>query len=1323
MEVKSPAAVEVERVICYSAKIPFAAGDANAGMSRHTEHHTSSGEIPASTTAPPLERTPQALATAAWLNALRCVEDVNRWVSSPKPVHLGHVMVPTLKALLLKRLYELTTAPVVMVLPDAPGVLNLYAALEPLFERYLDFQQHVYRYPTDVFSPYDLSSSPAPILSEHLAFVQALQEQRPGIFLLQARNLVARFPSMNDMRNQGLHLKRDSEYDIDAAVELLMHMGYTPKNLALTVGDFSRRGDLLDIYPVNAAPVRISFFGDTVESIRAMDVETQRSVEKRNEIAVFPLHPLVLGQRVTQELPQALERALAAHSKALSATDKNTLDVLSQSIQQQIQQLEMGEAGEEIHYYAPLLQASLTSLVSCIPEKAVIVLDDWQESSHQIEGLAARWKEQYQKGIHQGLLLSLGEAPPWHEEADDVMRHLHQGPVSARLYTHTHDATPAEYAISEPIAPGHPFHMEMLPRFQAKLDEAVEQLRLWRKEGYRIWVSTDYPQRLLDICREAELPTQYWPEAFEPENPAHLQKMSYAESDILICKAALHDGVLLPELKLVYLTDAELFGRGRVRRTQSERQKKHRKDQDRAISALTDLKPGDYVVHFKHGIGQFIELKQIAMDKERREYLEIQYKGNDRLFLPVEQLHLLSRFNGTGDVKPALSKMGGAEWKRVTKKVKQSIQNIANELVALYKARRDVKGMIAQPDTPWQVEMEEAFPFEETPDQWQAIIDTKKDMETPVPMDRLICGDVGFGKTEVALRALFKAIMSGRQSAFLVPTTILAQQHFNTVQERLAPWGVRVGLLSRFRSPREQKELLQRLKVGEVDVVVGTHRLLQKDVYFKDLGLLVIDEEHRFGLAHKERIKHMRTNVDVLSMSATPIPRTLHMSLSGVREMSLINTPPVNRLPVQTRVGPFNPAQLRMAILHELDRGGQIYYLHNRVQSIYQRADELERLVPEAKVRVAHGQMSPGDLETAMLDFATRQYDVLVATTIIESGVDIPNANTLIIDDADRYGLAQLYQIRGRVGRSDVQAYAYLYHDTDKLLTEDAKNRLRAIREFTALGSGYQIAMRDMEIRGVGNLLGAEQHGHMMQIGFEMYCELLNQAVEAAHQGLQLEEDPAEPAIIDLNITAFIPENYVGSRDVKLQEYRRLAATKSETQLDMILAEWQDRFGPVPEMAKQLLHLARLRIQATVLNIPLVRGDDESMKITVPFGLKQWMALQDALPKGMANKLRWVAPARAVEGQSLATLQYRHMGASGERLMQFTTDLFQALLQLQKSGKLAQGGESTDARHTGGRGSVTLKGGTQAVTEQKREKAVNAAEARTAARQRAIRGF
>jgi transcription-repair coupling factor (superfamily II helicase) len=540
-------------------------------------------------------------------------------------------------------------------------------------------------------------------------------------------------------------------------------------------------------------------------------------------------------------------------------------------------------------------------------------------------------------------------------------------------------------------------------------------------------------------------------------------------------------------------------------------------------------------------------------------------------------------------------------------------------------------------------------------------------MESDKPMDRLICGDVGFGKTEVAVRAIFKAVLSGKQVAVLVPTTILAQQHFNTISERFQPYPVRVGLLSRFRSPKEQKEVCQRVSVGEMDVVVGTHRLLQKDVKFKDLGLVVIDEEQRFGVAHKEKLKHLRTEVDVLTLSATPIPRTLYMALSGVRDMSLIKTPPVNRSPIKTFVGPYNPAQIRMAILQEVDRGGQVYFVHNRVKTIYAVQKELEELIPEVRFAVGHGQMNETDLENVMLDFANRAFDVLICTTIIESGLDIPNVNTIIVDRADRFGLSQLYQIRGRVGRSNIQAYAYCYYEPDKMLTQDATDRLRAIREFTTLGSGYQVAMRDLEIRGVGNILGDEQHGHMVAVGFDMYCQMLDESIEELKGNV---EEKKESTIIDLNVTALIPDEYVADRDVKLSEYKRLAGVDSPKALEIIQAEWQDRFGPIPWETQQLIKLVELRIMATDMGIPLVRADDDAIRISVPFGLQEWMKFQNQLPKNLASKTRWV-PALSSKQGSLPVVVVKHLGMDGEDQVNFLMELFTQLVKLVNALKAA----------------------------------------------------
>jgi transcription-repair coupling factor (superfamily II helicase) len=673
---------------------------------------------------------------------------------------------------------------------------------------------------------------------------------------------------------------------------------------------------------------------------------------------------------------------------------------------------------------------------------------------------------------------------------------------------------------------------------------------------------------------------------------------------------------------------------------------------------VADLKVSDYVVHTKHGIGQFIGVQRITVDSQQREFLTVQYSGEDRLYVPVDQINLLSRYRGAGDSAPRLSRLGGAEWESTKRRVKRSVKQVAEDLVNLYAMRAKQEGYQCTPDTPWQYEMEEAFPYEETPDQWQAILDVKADLESSKPMDRLICGDVGFGKTEVAIRGVFKTVMSGKQVAVLVPTTILAQQHYNNMAERFATYPIKVGLLSRFRTAKEQREVARRLATGECDVVVGTHRMLQKDIAFKDLGLVVIDEEQRFGVAHKEKLKQLRVMVDVMTMSATPIPRTLYMALSGARDMSQINTPPINRAPIKTFVGEYKLPLVRTAILHEMERGGQVYFVHNRIENIEQIAYEVKQLVPEARIAIGHGQMSERDLENVMLSFLAHEYDVLLCTTIIESGLDIPNVNTIIINDADKLGLAQMYQLRGRVGRSDVQAYAYCLYTPSKVLSEQAQGRLKAIREFTSLGSGYQIALRDMEIRGVGNILGAEQHGHMISVGFELYCKILEESVaELKGEAVVQEADTA----IDINVTAYIPESYIEDSEQRLIEYKRLADVKTARELVMLLDEWRDRFGTIPKETEQLTKVVKLRLIASSANVQSIKPDLQGLRLYVPYRLQQWLPIQSRLPKHLANRTTYKPGIAGGQGSSPYIL-VRSQGDEPEDQLDLLDELLGAMV-------------------------------------------------------------
>ena len=776
------------------------------------------------------------------------------------------------------------------------------------------------------------------------------------------------------------------------------------------------------------------------------------------------------------------------------------------------------------------------------------------------------------------------------------------------------------------------FNAMPLQNFEANLDAIADFIKERSAEfndgGYKIIIATDYPERVKQILSEREI--------FDVE---------YTES---LASA----GCILEDCKTIVMTDRELFNKRSKEITAAKRS--YYKEKPEFIENINDIQEGEYVVHTIHGVGIYRGLTQQEIDGQLKDYLTIEYAAKDRLHIPAEQINMLVRYRGSGNIKPKLSRMGGKDWENTKARVKKEVEAVAYDLLRLYARRKMQKGFQFLPDTTWQVEMEEAFEFVETPDQMRAINEVKADMESDEPMDRLICGDVGFGKTEVAMRAIFKAITSGKQVAVVVPTTILALQHFQTMSERFKPFGVHVELLSRFRSKKEQKDTIKNLATGSCDVVIGTHRLLQDGIVFKDLGLLVIDEEHRFGVRHKEKLKQLRENIDIITMSATPIPRTLYMSLSGIKDMSVINTPPKNRLPIKTYVGEWNENMVKNAIIHELDREGQVFYLYNRVETIEEFKFHLQKLVPNARIAVGHGQMDEKQLEEVIVNFANHEYDILLATTIIENGIDIPNANTMIIHDADRFGLAQLYQLRGRVGRSQRQAYCYCFYRKSKEITKDAVHRLKAIKEFTTLGSGYQIALRDVEIRGVGNILGTKQHGHMINVGFDTYCQLLEETVQEL-QGHYVEK--SEPTIVDINVTAFIPDEWVGSADQKMIEYKRLADVKSQLELDYITEEWKDRFAKPPESVENLIKLIKIRLAATDVKISLIRETPENIRIYTPFTQPEWNIIQKALPGNILKRIKFtIAPKSCEEGNSIILLNNSYMNF--DEVFNILTDLF-----------------------------------------------------------------
>lgn len=867
---------------------------------------------------------------------------------------------------------------------------------------------------------------------------------------------------------------------------------------------------------------------------------------------------------------------------------------------------------EGIEIYQNYFNDKLVSVFDYLNDY-ILVFDEMSEIFSKFEFIAENYQNQYYENLKLGLNYEINGKN--HFDIDEFHKQI-SGLVKIGFNNFI------DYDFEDLIE----FDSQPLKGYFSNIDEICEYIT--SKPDYKTVVATDYPERVKELFGQCGI--------FSFESIANISS----------------SGCILTDLKVVLLTDRELFNKRPKEITASKRS--YYKEKQEFIESINDIKEGDYVVHSVHGVGIYKGLSKQEIDGQLKDYLTLEYAHGDKLHMPAEQINLLCRYRGSGTIKPHLSRMGGNDWDKTKTKVKSEVEKIAYDLLRLYAKRKLQQGIHFEPDTPWQNEMEDAFEYVETPDQMKAIIDVKSDMEGETPMDRLICGDVGFGKTEVAIRGIFKAVSSGYQTALIVPTTILAMQHFQVIQERFKPFGVNIQLLSRFRSHTEQKQTLKDLVLGNCDVVVATHRLLQEDVKFKNLGLLVVDEEHRFGVRHKEKLKNLKENIDIISMSATPIPRTLYMSLSGIKDMSVINTPPKNRLPIKTFVGEFNEKALKNAIVHELDRDGQVFYLYNRVETIEEFKLQLQKLVPNAKIVVGHAQLDEKILEKTLVDFAAKEYDILLCTTIIESGLDIPNANTIIVHNADKFGLAQLYQLRGRVGRSERQAYCYCFYKKNKEITQEAVQRLKAIKEFTTLGSGYQIALRDIEIRGVGNILGTKQHGHMVNVGFDTYCQLLEETINEL-KGEHVEK--VTPAIVDINVTAFIPDDWVGSSEQKMIEYKRLADVKSQTELDYISEEWQDRFSKPPESVLNLIKLIKIRLAATDANISVIRETPDNIRIYTPYLQPEWKIIQANLPPNITKYIKFIlAPKSCVEGNSIILLNNSYINF--DEIFNILSDLF-----------------------------------------------------------------
>ncbi len=1047
------------------------------------------------------------------------------------------------------------------------------AALEGLSP--IAAERAVLPFPSHEVDPYRGMAPHIGVTSVRARALHAAAHGSARVLIASAAALLPRVSSPDQLLSAALDLKPGQDIAPADLAELLVDAGFTREDPADEHGEFAVRGGIVDIFPAGEAnPVRLEFIGDTIETLRTYDPATQRSIAPIDQIAVIPLRDVLQDDRRATLFDYVARVA----DSLMVVSERDEVDAgvekMLEQVQQSYQDLAEGRPGDRQEMIDPAMwdadvddEGAETSAPRPSRPRTTPRADRGRElpppsqlfaDQELVTARLARAVELAQLGI------GAPSAP-----LDSV----------ALLAPAEPSASSAPLEFAEPL--GHPLHIRCQPAVELKgrVADWVAEIRRLRDEGEQtlfVAATAGRAERTIELLKEYDV------FAIPVERAEDAQ---YAA--VLVAIGGLTRGFRLPDAGLQLYAETDVF--------EEERRVAVRRSATKAfLSDLRDLKVGDFVVHVDHGIGMFVGLKQLGVAESMQEFLELRYAGEDKLFVPVERLDLVQKF--TGAAKPPIDRLGGTSWERAKTKVKKAMRDMAEELLKLYAARKAVPGHAFSSDSHWQQEFEDAFEYELTVDQKTATADIKRDMESTTPMDRLLCGDVGYGKTEVAMRGAFKAVMDGKQVAFLAPTTILAFQHQKTLRERFAGFPVRIEMVSRFRTKQEQKESIADLAAGKVDIIVGTHRLLSKDVQFRDLGLLVVDEEQRFGVAHKEKIKQLKKKVDVLTMSATPIPRTLNMSLVGIRDMSIIETPPKDRLSIQTNVVKFDQQVIGQAIRTELARGGQVYFVHNRVESIFSIGALIQRLVPEARVVVGHGQMDEEALERAMFDFVAKKFDVLLATTIVENGLDIPNANTIIINRADRYGLSQLYQLRGRVGRSDRPAYAYLLIPPEDNLSPVAKRRLAAIKEFSDLGSGFRVAALDLEIRGAGNLLGGEQSGQIDTVGFEMYMKLLEQTVREL-KGEDVEDEVR--ATVNLKVDLKIDESYVPDMNQRLMLYRTVAAARDEVEIDDVLEGAHDRYGPLPESVRNLADYGRIRVMADRLGIESI--DREARAVVLKF--------------------------------------------------------------------------------------------------------------------------
>lgn len=1056
-------------------------------------------------------------------------QELTKQINKTGPIAISG-LVDVEKLHVLAGIFNETKRPMVLVTYNEIQARKLYQDLKKLIKQ-------TYFFPKKEITSYDYVAQSKEIEYKRIDVLNkmylAKQQKEPIIIVTTIEAVMQKMIAKDTLYQNVIDFKVGKTYLLDGIKEKLVGLGYERSDLIENKGQFSIRGGIVDVGLSEKIGVRIEFWGDEVDSIRFFQISSQRSTEMLKEITIFPAHELIV-----QDLPEAV---------------KNIQEKYPEEIED-IELIKNGDYISKINKYFNEFYENQASFLDYMSDEYLLLLDEKSKINQRKTNII----EDNNK-----LIESLVEKEKFVPEAiENISKFEYNFEEKQIIYLEQNDSIKNIQKYY--------FETREINFYNLQLDLLLADIVTYQKNKKKVVLLAGNEisaKKLCDILKENQINYKYEREA-ENVKPG----------EIIVTIGGFSSGFENYDLNLIVISLQNNFEEPVKRK---KKLSSTFKDSEKIVFA--DLKPGDIVVHQTHGIGQFIGVNTITADGVTKDYIKIKYRNDDILYVPTNSLDSVRKYIGGGDnSSPRLNKLGGKEWSATTSKVKKNLEAVAKDLIELYAKRQKIKGFSFSPDTPWQKQFEDSFPYTETDDQLRCIQDVKKDMEKPQPMDRLLCGDVGYGKTEVAIRAAFKAVMDQKQVAYLVPTTILANQQYEEFKTRMQEFAINVELLNRFKTKKEQDEIIKKLKLGEVDVVVGTHRLLSEDVNFKDLGLLIIDEEHRFGVKDKEKIKKLRTNIDVLTMTATPIPRTLHMSIVGVRDMSVIYEPPHNRKPVQTYVLEYDQEVITEAITKEIERDGQVFYLFNQVEGIEKKANEISMLVPEAKVGFAHGKMSGRELEEIMESFINQEINVLVCTTILESGIDIPNANTIIVENADRLGLAQLYQIRGRVGRSDKQAYAYVTYKRDKLLSEVADKRLKAIKEFTEFGSGFKIAMRDLEIRGAGSMLGEMQHGHMEQVGYDTYCKLLDEVIKEM-QGIEVVEE--QDVQIDLAVSSYIPDNFIENSSQKIEIYQNIALCRTEEELQNVIDEVIDRYGRLPKELENLIDIARIKQLARKANI------------------------------------------------------------------------------------------------------------------------------------------